>query len=212
MSVLNLVYIADLLEGFLVCSLLGVLKTVHIFLVVGLHDLDLVTLVLIRGLIALNLLLSVPHTAIQLLLLVIELVFERQEVLIEGDTVSQERLIAIGLVLLVDLLVLQQLDLCFHSGDLLVEVQDDVVMDGIRFSASLPLVSRLFDFFCRLLKVRVTFEFLVDDRASCPCIDIEVSASKFDIACGCSTACSRSSYSAYNVVEKITGYKRALHL
>ena len=162
----------------------------HIFLVVGLHDLDLVTFVLIRGLIACDLLLSVPHTAIQLLLLVIELVFERQEVLIEGDTVAQERLIAIGLVLLVDLLVLQQLDLGLHGGDLLVEVQDDVVMDGIGFSASLPLMSRLFDFVCRLLKVRVTLEFLVDDWASRTCINIEVPTCKLDIACSSTATCS----------------------
>ena len=73
--------------------------------------------------------------------------------LIEGNAVSQERLIAVGLVLLVDLLVLQQLDLGLHGGDLLVEIQDDVVMDRIGFSAPLPLVSRLFDFLCRLLKV-----------------------------------------------------------
>ena len=191
-------WITDLLESFLVCSLLGVLKTVHIFLVVGLHDLDLVTLVLIRGLIACDLLLSVPHTAIQLLLLVIELVFERQEVLIEGNAVSQERLIAVGLVLLVDLLVLQQLDLGLHGGDLLVEVQDDVVMDGIGFSAPLPLVSRLFDLLCRLLEVRVTLEFLIDDRASRTGIDIEVPTCKLDIACGCAATCSRS-YSAYIV-------------
>ena len=118
--------------------------------------------------------------------------------LIEGNTVSQERLIAIGLVLLVDLLVLQQLDLGLHGGDLLVEIQDDVVMDGIGFSAPLPLVSRLFDFLCRLLKVGVTLEFLVDDGASCTGIDIEVPACKLDIACGCAATCSRS-YSAYSI-------------
>ena len=121
--------------------------------------------------------------------------------LIEGDTVSQERLIAIGLVLLVDLLVLKQLDLGLHGGDLLVEIQYDVVMDGIRFSASLPLVRRLFDFLCRLLKVRVALELLVDDGASRTRIDIEVSACKLDIASGCTAACSRS-YSAYNVTEE----------
>ena len=163
------------------------------------------TLVLVRGLIALDLLLSVPNTALQLLLLVIELVFERKEVLIERDTVSQERLIAIGLVLLIDLLVLQQLDLGLHGGDLLVEVQDDVVMDGIGLSAPLPLVSRLFDFLCRLLKVRVTLEFLVDDGASCTGIDIEVPTCKLDIACSSTAACSRSSYSAYSVKQIVTG-------
>lgn len=45
--------------------------------------------------------------------------------LIERDSVAEERFIATGLVLLVNLLVLQQLDLGLHDGDLTLKVVDD---------------------------------------------------------------------------------------
>lgn len=45
--------------------------------------------------------------------------------LVERDSVTKERFIATGFVLLVDLLVLEELDLLLHGGDLTLQVVDD---------------------------------------------------------------------------------------
>ena len=102
------------------CTVLSFLKSIEHFSVVVLKHFDSVTLVLVRCLVAINLILSVLYASFELLLLVVELVLEGQEMLVEGDAVAEERFIATGLVLLVDLLIFEQLDLALHSGDLLV--------------------------------------------------------------------------------------------
>ena len=51
--------------------------------------------------------------------------------LVQRDTVAEERFIATGFVLLVNLLVLEQLDLSLHDGDLTLEVVDDVLFKFI---------------------------------------------------------------------------------
>ena len=140
--------------------------------------------------------LSVLDAGLELLLLVVEFVLKRQEMLIEGDTITEKRFIATSLVLLVNLLIFQELDLSLHSGDLLVKVQDNVVMDDFRLPGLFLSSSQLFDFVGGLLKVGVTFEFLVNDGTSCSLINIIIGRGKLDAASG-ATSASASSCSAF---------------
>jgi len=96
---------------------------------VVLHDFDPVALVLVAGLVALNVVFGILNARLELLLLVVEFVLERQEVFVEGNTVAKKRFIATGLILLVDLLVFEELDAGLHGGNLFVEVQNDVIVD-----------------------------------------------------------------------------------
>lgn len=121
--------------------------------IVILHDLDAVSLVLIGSLIILNILLHCTDTLLHILLLVVELIFEGQEVLIQRNAIAKQSFIATSLILLVDLLLLQQLDLGFHRGDLLVQIQNDVIVDHICFSAPFSLSRHFFDFISCLLQV-----------------------------------------------------------
>ena len=80
---------------------------------------------------------SVLDACLEFLLLVVELVLKRQEMLIEWDSISEKRFIATSLVLLVHFLILQELDLGLHGGDLLMEVEDDVVVDHVGLASLL---------------------------------------------------------------------------
>ena len=106
-------------------------EAVHNFAIVILHDLDPVPFVFVRGLIILNLILHSSDTLLHLLLLVVEFIFQSQEVLIERDAITEQGFVPTSLILLIDFLLLQQLDLGFHSSDLLVQIQNDVVVDHI---------------------------------------------------------------------------------
>ena len=75
--------------------------------IVILHDLNPVPLVLIRGLIVLDLFLHSSDPLLHILLLVVKLILQGQEVLIERDAVAKQSFIPTGLVLLIDLLLLQ---------------------------------------------------------------------------------------------------------
>ena len=160
------------------------------------------TFVLVGGFVALDLILSSFHSSSQLLLLVIEFVFESQEVFIERDTVTEKRFIATSLILLVDFLVLEHFDLGLHGSDLLVEVQDDIIMDHICLSILLLPASKLSDLVSGLLQVGMTLKFLVDEAGS-SLIDVVVSGSILDIGGASCLLSSSSSYSAYsNKVNK----------
>ena len=113
---------------------------------VSLHDFDSVPLVFIGELVTLNLILGILNTRLELLLLVVELVLEGQEVLIQRNSISQKRFIAASLVLLVHFLVFQQLDGGLHRRDLLVQVEDDLIMDGTLLPVHLFPSSHLLNF------------------------------------------------------------------
>ena len=98
-------------EAFVCGALLRLLEPPQDALVVILHDLDPVAFILVAGLITFDFVLSVFDSCLQLFLLVVKFVLESQEVLIERDAVSQQRLVPARLVLLIDFLVLKQLDL-----------------------------------------------------------------------------------------------------
>ena len=104
--------------------------------------------------------------------------------LVEWNAVAQERFIATGLVLLIDLLIFEQLDLALHRGDLLVQVQDDVLMDGVLLRVFLVPARRLFYLVSGLLQVRVTLKLLVNDGACGSRVDIEVGRAEFDVSGG----------------------------
>ena len=187
---------AHLLEGLLISALLGLFVAVKHLSVIVLHNLDTVTLVLIGSLVSFDIGLCVLDLSLEFFLFVVKLVLQSQEVLIQRNTVSQERFIATSLVLLVNFLVLKELDLVLHCGDLLVQIENDVVVNGFRFAALLLALSQRLDFVCRLLQVRVSLKFLVDNGACCSLINVIVTRCVLHIAGRGSTAASCSSYSA----------------
>ena len=140
-------------------------------------------LVLVGGLVTLDLSLSIPHFLLELLLLVVEFVLKGKEMLIKRDSVTEKRFIATGLILLVHLAVLEEFDLLLHGGDLLVQIQDDIVMDSISLTISLLSSGKLTDFVRSLLQFGVTFEFLIDDRASVALVNIVIGGGKLDVSC-----------------------------
>ena len=150
------------------------------------------TLALVAGLVALDLILRILHTRLQLLLLVVELVFQGQEVLVQGNTVTQKRFIATCLVLLVDLLVLEHLDLVLHRSDLSMQIENDVLVNGIRLPVLLPSRGQLLDLVGSLRQFGVTLELFVEDGAGSPRIHIEMIRCKLNVAC-CSATASASS-------------------
>ena len=187
-----------LLEGLGIGATLGLLVAVEHLAVVVLHHLDAVPLVFVRGLVALDLAHRVLNLSLELLLFVVEFVFQGQEVLIERDAITEKRFVAASLVLLVDFAVLEQLDLGLHRGDLLVQVEDDVVVDDVGLTAALLSVGQLLNFVRRLLQVRVTLELPVDDRSGGSLVDIVIVSSILDVACGAGAGASSRSYSAYS--------------
>jgi len=104
----------------LICALFCLLEAIENLAVIVLHHFNSVSLVLIGRLVSFDLILCVFDSVFEFFLLVVELVFQGQKVLIQGNTVSQKRFIATCLVLLVDFLIFQKFDLRLHSGDLLV--------------------------------------------------------------------------------------------
>ena len=111
------------------------------------------TFVIVRGFITLDFALSSSDSLLEVFLLVVEFVLQGQEMLVKRDAVTQERFIARGLVLLIDFTVLEQLDLLLHGGDLLVKIEDDILMDGLSFSASFLVGGERTNFICGLLEV-----------------------------------------------------------
>lgn len=152
------------------------------------HDVDSVPLVFIGELVTLNLILGILNTRLELLLLVVELVLEGQEMLIQRNSISQKRFIAASLVLLVHFLVFQQLDGGLHRRDLLVQVEDDLIMDGTLLPVHLFPSSHLLNFVSSRCQVGVTLVLIVDDGACSSLINIEVSRCKLGVACCGSTA------------------------
>ena len=124
-------------EELVLRTVLIILEPAQYALVIVLHDLDPVALVLVTGLVSIDLILSVFDASLQFFLLIVELVFKRQEVLVEWDTVPEQGLVTTRLILLVDLLVLEELDLRFHGRNLLVKVQDDVLVNGVLLSVGM---------------------------------------------------------------------------
>ena len=86
------------------------------------RDFNLVTLDFILTAFFVNFLLLGLPFLLQLGLLVVELVLKRQEVLVQRDSVSEERFISGSFVFLINLTVLKLLDLQLHRGDLLLQV------------------------------------------------------------------------------------------
>lgn len=117
------------------------------------HDFNAVALVLVRCLIALNFVLSIADSSFELLLLVVELVFQGQEMLVKRDSITEKRFITTGLILLIDFLIFEQLDLSFHGCNLLVEIKNDVIVDQSCFTVFLLPASELSDFISSLLQI-----------------------------------------------------------
>lgn len=111
-----------------------------------LHDFDPVALVLVAGFVPLDIVFCVLDACLELLLLVIELVLESQEVFIERNAIAKKRFIATGLVFLVYLLVFEEFNAGLHGGDLLVEVQNDVIVYLTLLTFIFPPGLQLFDF------------------------------------------------------------------
>ena len=157
-------------------------------------------LVLIVGLVALDLRLSVLNAALHLFLLIVELVLEGQEVLIERNTVTQQRLVPTRLVLLIHFLVLQQLDLRLHRRNLLVQIHDDVLVDGRLLGALGGAGGSCLDLLGSLLEVRVTLKLLVNDRSRSTLIHIVPIGAEPHIAG--SSAAHTAPCSAYHTMQK----------
>ena len=102
--------------------------------------------------------------------------------LIEWNTVAQKRFIATCLVLLVDLLILKQLDRSFHRRNLLVQVENDVFVDGTFLAVHLPPCRQFFNFVSGLGQVRVPLEFSINNWAGRPLINIVVRRRKLHVA------------------------------
>ena len=146
------------------------------------------SLALIAGLISLDLILGILDASLQLFLLIVKLVLQGQEMLIQRNAIAQKRFIAASLILLIDLLVLEHLDLILHSGDLPVQVQDDILMNGVSLLILLLPGGQLLDLVGSLSQVRVALILLVDDGAAGARIHIEVVSGELDIACAAFSA------------------------
>ena len=172
-----------LLEKLIVGALFGIIEPIHHFSVVVLHHLNSVSLVFIRDFIHVDLVLLGLLPCFQLFLLVIELVLKSQKVLIQRDSISEERFIARSLVLLVDFLVLEQLDLSLHRCNLLVQVQNDVFVDDIALLAPLLPLVNLLHLVSSGGQLGMTLVLLVNDGARRPVVDIEIVRGELHVAC-----------------------------
>ena len=146
-----------------------------------LHDFNPVALILVVCFVTLDFILGLLDAGLQFFLLVVELVLKGQEVLIEWNAVSKKRFIAAGLVLLVNLLVLEQLDRRLHRCDLTVQVENNVFTDGSLVHVGLLPCRQLLNFVGGLGQLRVPLEFPIDDRASRPLINIVVRRRKLHV-------------------------------
>lgn len=139
-------------------------------------------LLVIVSLVTLDLVLSLLDSRLELLLLVVKLVLQGQEVLIQGNTVAQERFIATRLILLVHLLVLQQLNRCLHRRDLPLQVSNDLTSDLVLVRVIFLPRCHFLDFVGGLSELRVPLKLSVDDGAGGPLIDIVVGRGELDTA------------------------------
>ena len=114
---------------------------------------DFVSLLIVQVKDVLDLCLFALDFILKVVLLVIEFVFESQEVLVERDSVSEERFVATSLILLVDFAVLQHLDLSLHGGDLFLQVQDNLLLEVFVGFFLVLEVSSLLHFFSGSLEV-----------------------------------------------------------
>jgi hypothetical protein len=94
------------------------------FFVLSFENLNLVVALLVRILLLFDFIFHSFDLLPEEVLFVVKFVFQSQEVLVEGDAVSQKSFIAAGLVLLINLFLLEQLDLVLHINDLFLEVED----------------------------------------------------------------------------------------
>jgi hypothetical protein len=90
----------------------------------SLEDLNLVLSRLVVLLLLLIFFLKLGYILFEVVLLIVELGFKSEEMLVERDFITQESLITVSLVLLVDLTILEKLNLSFHQHDLSLHVQD----------------------------------------------------------------------------------------
>lgn len=100
------------------------------------------------------------------IIFVVIFILQGQEMFVKRDSVTEESLIPRGLILLVDLTLLQKLDLSFVCGYLSLEVLDELKVEIFASVVSrCPILfrSRLIG---RLLKGGVALEFLVSDVTS----------------------------------------------
>lgn len=95
--------------------------------VLAAQNLNLVFLFVVCFLVGHNFSVSLLHVLFQVIVLIVVLVFECKEVFIKRNSVLEKRLVATGLVLLLDLLVFQHLNFEFHHGNLLVQIENDVI-------------------------------------------------------------------------------------
>ena len=116
-----------------VLQLLG--RRLLVVLEIGLHvvvalleDLDSAVLFLVFGLLLANLLLHQLLVLVQAIPFVVELVFQGQDVLVQRDLVLQQGLVRRGLILDLDLLLLETHNLSLHDNDLLLQVVDVLLL------------------------------------------------------------------------------------
>lgn len=127
------------------------------------ENIDPVEFMLIKLLILPNLLLQLLHELSHIILLVVVLILQSQEVLIEGNAVSEEGLVARRLVLLVDFSVLEQLDFVLQQHCLLLQVQDVLLLQSLRHLVLLFSQGPFLGLLVGPLQVRVALVFLVSN-------------------------------------------------
>ena len=119
--------------------------------------------------------------------------------LVKRDSIAKKRFIAACLILLINFLVFEHFDLGLHGGDLLVQIQNDILMDHISLPIFLLPACECSDFVRSLLQVRVTLEFLVDDRSRGSLVNIVMTRGKLNVASLCCSTSWSSTYSAYTI-------------
>ena len=96
---------------------------------------------------------------------VVELVFQSQEVLVQGNSVSQQGFVARGFIFLVDFSVLEQFDLMFHYHNLFLEVKDQLLFQAFGHLALSPLGNFLLLLVVFGLQIGIAFKFFVDEAS-----------------------------------------------
>lgn len=129
----------------------------------ALQNLNFVLLVLVVLLLFANLFLECLLVLFKVISLVVEFVFESEEMLVKRNSVPKKSFISTSFVLLVDFSVFEQLDFVLHQDDLLLHIEDILlleILDNLVFVLPLGL---LLLHFMRPFEVRVALEFLVSD-------------------------------------------------
>lgn len=137
--------------------------------VLSLQILNLPVLLHVRLLLFLELLVDHIRILGQHVLLVVELILEREEVLIERNAVPQQCFIAGGFILLVNFSLLELFDLMFEDVDLLLEIEPILVLEVSHFIIRCSFLRPLRLLVEITLQIGVALELLVRNASICVC-------------------------------------------